>query len=155
MVFTWEQLHSECVSYRCVLYICTFTITATTELQKGVWMILSAYMIGIYDLTYRSVVTGEWETDFHIGNSDMLWLLLNLVMHISNLVMYILYFTLLQIIHIPLRLRHNERNGVSNHQPHDCLFNRLFGRWSKKTSKLRVPGLCEGNSLICLQIIVA
>ena len=33
-----------------------------------------------------------------------------------------------------------------NHQPHDCLLNHLFRRWSKKTSKLRVTGLCEGNS---------
>ena len=30
----------------------------------------------------------------------------------------------------------------------DCLLNRLFGRRSKKTSKLRVTGLCEGNSLV-------
>ena len=49
-----------------------------------------------------------------------------------------------------LRRRHNERNGVSNHQPHDCLFNRLSTVYSggdkKQTSKLRVIGLCEGNS---------
>ena len=38
------------------------------------------------------------------------------------------------------------RDGVSNHQPHDCLLNRLFGHRSKKTSKLRVTGLCVGNS---------
>ena len=38
------------------------------------------------------------------------------------------------------------RDGVSNHQPHHCLLNRLFGRRSKKTSKLRVTGLCMGNS---------
>ena len=31
-------------------------------------------------------------------------------------------------------------------QPNDCLINRLFGRRSKKTSKLRVTGLCAGNS---------
>ena len=37
-------------------------------------------------------------------------------------------------------------DGVSNHQLHDCLLNRLFRRRSKKTSKLRVTGLCEGNS---------
>ena len=49
-----------------------------------------------------------------------------------------------------LQWRHNERNGVSNHQPHDCLLNRLFSRRSKKTPKLRVTGLCEGNSpVIC------
>ena len=34
---------------------------------------------------------------------------------------------------------------VSNHQPHECLLNRLFRRRSKNTSKLRVTGLCEGN----------
>ena len=42
--------------------------------------------------------------------------------------------------------RHNGRDGVSNHQPHDCLLNRLFRRSSKETSKLRVTGLCAGNS---------
>ena len=34
-----------------------------------------------------------------------------------------------------LRWRHNGRDSVSNHQPHDCLLNRLFRRRSKKTSK--------------------
>ena len=38
------------------------------------------------------------------------------------------------------------RDGVSNHQPHDCLINRLFRHRSKKTPKLRVIGLCVGNS---------
>ena len=47
---------------------------------------------------------------------------------------------------LPLHWRHNGRDGVSNHQPYDCLLNRLFGHRSKKTSKLRVTGLCEGNS---------
>ena len=42
--------------------------------------------------------------------------------------------------------RHNELDGVSNHQPHDCLLNRLLRRRSKKISKLRVTGLFEGNS---------
>ena len=45
-----------------------------------------------------------------------------------------------------LRWRHNELDVVSDHQPHDCLFNRLFGRRSKKTSKLRVTGLCVWKS---------
>ena len=35
---------------------------------------------------------------------------------------------------------------VYSTQPHDCLLNRLFRRRSKKTSKLRVTGLCAGNS---------
>ena len=45
-----------------------------------------------------------------------------------------------------LRWRHNDHAGVSNHQPHGCLLNRLFRRKSRKTSKLRVTGLCVGNS---------
>ena len=45
-----------------------------------------------------------------------------------------------------LMWRHNGRDGVPNHQPHDCLLKRLFWRRSKKTSKLRVTGLCAGNS---------
>ena len=45
-----------------------------------------------------------------------------------------------------LHWRHNDQDGVSNHQPHVCLLNRLFRRRPKKTSKLRVTGLCVGNS---------
>ena len=45
-----------------------------------------------------------------------------------------------------LHWRHNAHDGVSNHQPYDCLLSRLFRRRSKKTSKLRITGLCEGNS---------
>ena len=47
---------------------------------------------------------------------------------------------------MPLQWDHNEPDGVSNHQPRDCLFSRLIRRRSKKTSKLRVTGLCAGNS---------
>ena len=45
-----------------------------------------------------------------------------------------------------LQWRHNEHGGVSNHQPHGCLLNRLFKRKSKKTSKPCYTGLCAGNS---------
>ena len=44
-----------------------------------------------------------------------------------------------------LQWRHNERDGVSNHQPHYCLLNRLLRRRSKTISKLCVTGLYEGN----------
>ena len=47
---------------------------------------------------------------------------------------------------VTLRWRHNDRDGVSNHQRLDCLLNRLCRRRSKKASKLRVTGLCAGNS---------
>ena len=45
-----------------------------------------------------------------------------------------------------LRWRHNGCDSVSNHQPRECLLRRLMRRTSKKTSKLRVTGLCAGNS---------
>ena len=45
-----------------------------------------------------------------------------------------------------LQWRHNERDGVSNHLRFYCFLNRLFRRRSKKTPKLRVTGLYEGNS---------
>ena len=47
---------------------------------------------------------------------------------------------------LTLQWRHNGRDDVSNHQSPDCLLNLLFGRRLKKTSKLRVTGLCAGNS---------
>ena len=42
----------------------------------------------------------------------------------------------------------NECDGVSNHQPHDCLLIHVFRRRSKNMSKLPVTGLCAGNSLV-------
>ena len=56
---------------------------------------------------------------------------------------------ILSLFNFPLTLqwRHNGRDSVSNHQPHDCLLNHLFRRRSKKTSKLCVTGLWSGNSL--------
>ena len=47
---------------------------------------------------------------------------------------------------LSLQWRHDEHDGVSNHQRFDCLLNRLFRPRSKKTSKLSVTGLCDGNS---------
>ena len=55
-------------------------------------------------------------------------------------------FRLYRVVLSSLRWRHNDHAGVSNHQPHGCLLNRLFRHKSKKTSKLRVTGLCAGNS---------
>ena len=51
-----------------------------------------------------------------------------------------------EIMTSPLQWRRNDHNDVWTHQPHGCLLNRLFRRRSKKTSKLRVTGLCVGNS---------
>ena len=61
--------------------------------------------------------------------------------------MRLLYLNGVLFIPITLQWRHNGQDDVSSHQPHDCLLNRLFGRRSKTTRKLRVTGLCSGNSL--------
>ena len=45
-----------------------------------------------------------------------------------------------------LQWRHNERDSISNHQLHDCLLKCLFEAQINETSKLRVTGLCAGNS---------
>ena len=47
-----------------------------------------------------------------------------------------------------LQWRHNGCDGASNHQPNDCLLNRLFMRRSNKTPKLHATGLCEKNSRV-------
>ena len=47
---------------------------------------------------------------------------------------------------LTLQWHHNGHDGISNHQPHNCLLNRLFRCRSKEISKLRVTGLCAGNS---------
>ena len=50
-----------------------------------------------------------------------------------------------------LQWHHNGRDGVSNHQRLDCLLKRLFMCRSKKTSKPRVTGLCEGHSPVAVE----
>ena len=54
--------------------------------------------------------------------------------------------TMESILGNALLWHHNGREGVSNHRCLDGLLKRLFKHRSKKTSKLRVTGLCEGNS---------
>ena len=51
-----------------------------------------------------------------------------------------------EVREVTLHWRQNKRDGASNHRRLDCLLHRLFRCRSKKTSKLRVTGLCEGNS---------
>ena len=52
---------------------------------------------------------------------------------------------------VPLQWRHDGRDSVWNHQPHECLRNRFFRHTTKKTSKLRVTGLCAGNSPVTVE----
>ena len=64
----------------------------------------------------------------------------------NNLIYCVPGIRFLRFFLYSLQWRHNERDGVSNDQPHDCLLNRLFRHEWKKTSKVCVTGLCAGNS---------
>ena len=70
----------------------------------------------------------------------------NLVMKISSKCRHFRFSVIRPLSVLSLHWRHNELDGVSDHQSHDCLLTRLFRHRSKKTPKLRVTGLCEGNS---------
>ena len=64
----------------------------------------------------------------------------------DSILNFIFIFVNCAKICVTLQWRHNEREGVSIHHLHECLFNRLFRHRAKKISKLRVTGLCAGNS---------
>ena len=59
---------------------------------------------------------------------------------------FMIYFTCWHGMIGTLYWRHNDYDGVSNHQHHGCLLNRLSRRRWKKTSEFRVTGHCAGNS---------
>ena len=89
-------------------------------------MLWPVYLLGNFQ--YCGVA---WVATFHITKNTTVSQRLILVNNTRN---------------IPLQWHHNGRDGVSKHQIHDCLLSRLFRRRSKKISKLRVTGLCAGNS---------
>ena len=72
-----------------------------------------------------------------------LWCILGYIPRIVHTTRALLCFLCFRIA---LQWRHNGHDGVSNHQPCQCLLTRLFRYRSKKTSKLRVTGLGAGNS---------
>ena len=97
---------------------------------------------------FRSVVQigkitglGNW-----VSNAPPLFGCSSSVDQLMRLELEQLYLIMILFYAIALQWRHNERDGVSNHQPRHCLLNRLFRRRSKRTSTLRVTGLCVGNS---------
>ena len=110
--------------------------------------------------TATEVTTSDWNTDFYFHKKNahnFIWLYIRWNSPSSDHSITARYeikhelreagnFTIKFKYIWSLRLSYNGRDSVSNHQPHDCLLNRLFRRRSKKTSKLRVTGLCAGNS---------
>ena len=99
--------------------------------------------------------SGRKQNEWHTGSKceDIFWSsFMCPSSRMRNEIMYVLprpttcALTRVLFWSLPLQWRQNGHDSVSNHQPHDCLLNRLFRLRSKKTSKLRVTGLCAGNS---------
>ena len=108
------------LKWRMMLGLSTFGLYALTLRWK---MDLNGYCLPIYNFVDKFINTA-YPPDGHYWG----------------------YYSCFEALATPSLWRHNRHNGVSNHQPHDCLLNRLFRRRSKKTSKLSVTGLCAGNS---------
>ena len=103
-------------------YICVKTFcTAKMSLKNK---------ICLYDYCYT--FRPHWTSYMSIGSFIRIYILVQ-----DNPVQSLIYRS--------LPWRHNGRDRVSNHQPHDCLLSRLSLGRSKKTSKLRVTGLCAGD----------
>ena len=71
--------------------------------------------------------------------------------HTEHYISMVLCKTVVSLVNNSLQWRHNKPGDVSIHQPHDCLLKLLYWRISKKTSKLRVTGLCAGNSPVSVE----
>ena len=75
----------------------------------------------------------------HVPECRFFWecvsMLFNKLVPFMNSVLFSMFA--LASVNVPsaLQWRHNDRYGVSNHQAHDCLLNRLFRRRSKKNIK--------------------
>ena len=93
----------------------------------GIWIAVEHFNMGS-NLKFKSNIASGMRTWY-------------LSLHVATIIA-----DMILVAGITLQWRHNGRDSVSNHQPHLCLLNRLFRRRSKKTSKLHVIGLCEGNS---------
>ena len=112
-------------------------MTRKFVIRRWTWKTINAlksfrYTVRVYSMlhdsiSYRITFVFCWMIGFSV-----LWLLFRFYIS-SNFL-------------CPLQWRHNERDRVSNHRPHDCLLNSLFNAQFKKISKLRVTGLCAGNS---------
>ena len=122
LAFTWEQFHIECLGN-----------ALHNDFKNHTFKIIGICPMVQWVNTTQSVM-------MHL-------LIISMIRHHAyESCSKIYHCTLAWMEHLPLRWRHNGRDGVSNHQPHDCLLDSLFGLRSKKTSTSRVTGLCVGNS---------
>ena len=115
----WNKRQSNCI-WNLSIFIRTHTHTHT-----------HTHIVRWYLATHLNDVRmfRHWNFSVNIGSNSLPWNFLVSGLH----------------SHITVT-SYNERDGVSNHLRLECLPNRLFRRRSNEASKLRVSGLCEGNS---------
>ena len=88
---------------------------------------------------------GSMDVINHPCSNTMEYLLVNLFLLVFSCNDPISWL-LLELHWSKLQWRHNGRDVVLNHRRLYCLPTCLFRRRSKKASKFRVTGLCDGNS---------
>ena len=91
-----------------------------------------------------NIITTWNECHLWFGYGDFIIIGAKLIAHVQHIPRIVCFVEFKKCF--TLKCRHNERDGVSDHQPYGCLPSRLIRRKSKKTSKCRVIGLCAGNS---------
>ena len=155
ILFGREWLHSKVIKgrvYGCILWI----LFPWNQYWQGVPIYTGRYFpnkTAGYDANYVYWLYGYRIEDFleyHFWlhgpqYNDRLYLSVYNIIRIGFWLTLILVQSRTAAINI-LQWRQNGYDGVSNHQRRDCLLNRLFGHRSKKTSKLRITGLCARNS---------
>ena len=137
----WISNCIHCKVWNDITYSCPNISGTTVEVSKWVANFISFYWAYDYlsmPIFPRGIGTAWRCYDNGFRTYYNYWVVCFCLVNISRF----LYRTIL----VTLQWRHNEHDSVSNHQPNDCLPNGLFGRRSKVTSKLRVTGLCVGNS---------
>ena len=158
----------------CLFYMKCFTHAALCILKGDVSLeILSTDASGCFvtNVTFTAVaeigIRGKFCESYHTFNLFFVHLILfwidelihfySIYMSSMNIEFYLWYENCRRLFQMyiqwkclnfdyTLHWRHNDHNGVSNHQPHCCLLNCLYRRSSKKTSKLCATDLCMGNS---------
>ena len=141
---SWRELSGTTAcsfSWSCITWVWHYVhvnIKKVFHTLRCIWKII-LMPVAYYDACYFITFRPEWKTS--------LASLINRTCKRYDWFEYCVMFNHMKhSSRYALRWRHNGRDSVPSHQPHDCLLNRLFRRRSKKASKLRVTGLCAGNS---------
>ena len=135
-------------------YLLGYTVRGSVECMKiTIWMLFNSLLTWCGSITFIECLNKAfWKLNIDQHCDTLLHThvhYLFIVWQQSHVACYMIEVSLDNMYcykDTTLLWRHNEHDSVSNHQPRGCLLNRLFRRRSKKTPKLRVTGLCVGNS---------